>query len=197
MSVLLTEGEQAGEGLIVLTRDELLMQTLEAVAPEHALSFLSDESDLATHLAGGHIGVAILDAASTRTPIAQLTERLRKQFPDLVLIVAGGAEHQAALSAQVTRGTVYRFLHKPVSAPRVKLFVEAAWRRHDVRARNHRHVRRVAARRAAERADTVAQCGVGRRRCRFARHRRHAVARGAIQTDRPRPVLHRIHRPSS
>ncbi len=132
MSVLLTEGEQAGEGLIVLTRDELLMQTLEAVAPEHALSFLSDESDLATHLAGGHIGVAILDAASTRTPIAQLTERLRKQFPDLVLIVAGGAEHQAALSAQVTRGTVYRFLHKPVSAPRVKLFVEAAWRRHDV-----------------------------------------------------------------
>jgi TonB family protein len=132
MSVLLTEGEQAGEGLVVLTRDESLMQTLEAVAPEHALSFLTDEADLATHLAGGHIGVAILDAASTRTPVAQLTERLRKQFPDLVLIVAGGTEHQAALSSQVTRGTVYRFLHKPVSAQRVKLFVEAAWRRHDV-----------------------------------------------------------------
>ena len=132
MSVLLTEGEQAGEGLVVLTRDELLTQTLEAVAPEHALSFLTDEADLATHLAGGHIGVAILDAASTHTPIAQLTERLRKQFPDLVLIVAGGAEHQAAVSAQVMRGIVYRFLHKPVSAQRVKLFVEAAWRRHDV-----------------------------------------------------------------
>jgi TonB family protein len=132
MSVLMTAGEQAGEGLVVLTRDESLMQTLEAVAPEHALSFLTDEADLATHLAGGHIGVAILDAASIRTPIAELTERMRKQFPDLVLIVAGGHEHQAAVSTLVTRGTVYRFLHKPVSAQRVKLFVEAAWRRHDV-----------------------------------------------------------------
>ena len=68
MSVLLSEGEQAGEGLVVLTRDELLMQTLEAVAPEHALSFLTDEADLATHLAGGHIGVAILDTSGHGRP---------------------------------------------------------------------------------------------------------------------------------
>src|SRR5206468_1569730 len=31
---------------------------------------------------------------------------------------------------QITNGTVYRFLHKPVSEQRVKLFVDAAWRRH-------------------------------------------------------------------
>src|SRR5690606_2553463 len=38
----------------------------------------------------------------------------------------------SALGAQITNGTVYRFLHKPVSEQRVKLFVEAAWRRHNV-----------------------------------------------------------------
>ena len=33
---------------------------------------------------------------------------------------------------QITSGVVYRFLHRPVSAPRVRLFVEAALRRHEV-----------------------------------------------------------------
>ena len=33
---------------------------------------------------------------------------------------------------QITSGVVYRFLHRPVSAPRVRLFVDAALRRHEV-----------------------------------------------------------------
>ncbi|HEX3850562.1 MAG TPA: TonB family protein, partial [Polyangiaceae bacterium] len=40
-------------------------------------------------------------------------------------------DDQSALATQITNGTVYRFLHKPVSEQRVKLFVDAAWRRHD------------------------------------------------------------------
>ena len=47
-----------------------------------------------------------------------------------MLIVAGRVDHQNALAAQITSGLVYRFLHKPVSEQRVKLFVDAAWRRH-------------------------------------------------------------------
>jgi len=46
-----------------------------------------------------------------------------------VLVVAGGAAEQAALSAQVTSGEVYRFLHKPASEQRMRLFIDAAWRR--------------------------------------------------------------------
>ncbi len=120
------------ESLVALTHDELLRETLAAVAPEHVLSFATDEADLTHHLRAEPAGVAFLDSAALRVPAADLTERLRAQFPDLVLIVAGGPEDQSALSHQVTSGTVYRFLHKPVSAQRVKLFVDAAWRRHDV-----------------------------------------------------------------
>jgi TonB family protein len=120
------------ESLVALTHDEVLRETLTAVAPEHVLSFATDEADLTHHLRAEPAGVAFLDSAALKIPAAELTERLRGQFPDLVLIVAGGPEDQSALSHQVTNGTVYRFLHKPVSAQRVKLFVDAAWRRHDV-----------------------------------------------------------------
>lgn len=119
------------ESLIVLTRDGVLVETLQAVATERALSIIEFESDLPAHLVGGHAGVAILDTSAVTTPITKLTDRLRAQFPDLVLIVAGDAMDQAAVSAQVQRGTIYRFLHKPVSAQRVKAFVDAAWRRHE------------------------------------------------------------------
>ncbi|MGB6449416.1 MAG: hypothetical protein WBE92_01560, partial [Steroidobacteraceae bacterium] len=120
------------ESLVALTRDSSLRETLAAVAPEHALTFVSDVEDLSSHLQIEPAGVAILDSAALNVPPAELTRLLRAQFPELVLIVAGGPQDQAALSAQVAQGTVYRFLHKPVSAQRVKLFVDAAWRRHDV-----------------------------------------------------------------
>ncbi len=120
------------ESLVALTRDDSLRSTLAAVAPEHALTFVSDVEDLSSHLQIEPAGVAILDSAALNVPPAELARLLRAQFPELVLIVAGGPQDQAALSAQIAQGTVYRFLHKPVSAQRVKLFVDAAWRRHDV-----------------------------------------------------------------
>jgi TonB family protein len=49
-----------------------------------------------------------------------------------VLVVVGTAEEQSKVASQITSGVVYRFLHRPVSAPRVRLFVEAALRRHEV-----------------------------------------------------------------
>ncbi len=74
----------------------------------------------------------MLDTAAVTTPIGRLCEKLKSQFPDLVLVVAGHVEDQAQLTAQITRGVVYRFLNKPVSEQRVRLFVTAAWRRHGV-----------------------------------------------------------------
>lgn len=120
------------ESLVVLTHDEILLDTLRAVATEHEISSVGAEADLAAHLLDDHAGVALLDTAAVTSPIARLTERLKAQFPELVLVVAGGVEDQGALAAQITNGTVYRFLHKPVSEQRVKLFVDAAWRRHGV-----------------------------------------------------------------
>ncbi|MEA3183111.1 MAG: hypothetical protein QOI59_6634 [Gammaproteobacteria bacterium] len=118
-----------GESLVVLTRDEALVETLKVLGSEHNIVTVDAESDLAGELVGRQMGVAIIDAAAS-TAVERLTEKLKSQFPDLVLIVAGRLDDQSALAPQITNGTVYRFLHKPVSEQRVKLFVDAAWRRH-------------------------------------------------------------------
>jgi len=118
------------ETLVVLTRDPAFSGAVRAVAPaEHELVFVGAETDLATQLMSGAAGVVVLDTAATVSPIAQLAQGLKAQFPELVLVVAGGAAEQAALSAQVTSGEVYRFLHKPASEQRIRLFIDAAWRR--------------------------------------------------------------------
>jgi TonB family protein len=114
----------------VLTRDAALVETLKALGSEHTVVTVAAESDLAGELVGKHMGVAIIDASSLATAVEKLTDQLKSQFPDLVLIVAGSINDQTALAAQITNGTVYRFLHKPVSEQRVRLFVDAAWRRH-------------------------------------------------------------------
>jgi TonB family protein len=120
------------ESLVVLTDDPELLQTLRAVATDHDISVVGAEAELAAHLLNDHAGVAVLDTESVTSSIGQLCDRLKAQFPDLVLVVAGRGEDQGLLTAQITRGTVYRFLHKPVSEQRVRLFVTAAWRRHGV-----------------------------------------------------------------
>ena len=119
-----------GAGLVVLTRDEALIHTVRMLSSQYQVFTASTESDLAAHLLAQSAGVAILDAGTARTPIDRLAERLGAQFPDLVLIVAGGLDDQSALASRITNGTVYRFLHKPASEQRVRLFVDAAWRRH-------------------------------------------------------------------
>lgn len=117
------------ESLVVLTRDKALAETLKVLGAEHDIVTVDSESALAGELLARPTGVAIIDAAAS-PQVERLTKRLKSQFPDLVLIVAGRLDDQSTLAAQITGGTVYRFLHKPVSEQRVKLFVDAAWRRH-------------------------------------------------------------------
>jgi TonB family protein len=118
--------------LIALTQDEKFLAMLRKISePAHAVQAAGSEIDLASSLMAPHAGVAVLDSAAVATPIDQLAARLHTQFPDLVLIVAGTADEQGTLATQVTDGSVHRFLHKPVSEQRVRLFVEAAWRRYE------------------------------------------------------------------
>ena len=120
-----------GRPLLALTHDRKLLETLMQVAdPAHEVFTAGSEVDLAAALMSQHPGVVVLDIAALATPAGQLAGRLHAQFPDVVLIVAGGAEDQGGLAARITDGSVHRFLHKPVSEQRVRLFVEAAWRRY-------------------------------------------------------------------
>jgi protein TonB len=118
-----------GEHLLVLSRDQQLIDTLATVAFPHTVHPIEREVDLVASLTAEEAAVILLDAAAVTTPIQQLAEGVKSQFPDVVMIVAGGPTDQIALSTQITDGTVYRFLARPVSPQRIKLFLDAAWRR--------------------------------------------------------------------
>jgi TonB family protein len=118
--------------LIALSRDPQLLAAVRMVTvPGREVRTAGSEVDLSAALVADHAGVLLIDGAAIVSPIATLTQSLRAQFPDLVLIVAGGHDEEGELAAQISAGTVYRFLHKPVSEQRVRLFVEAAWRRYE------------------------------------------------------------------
>ena len=119
------------ESLVVLTRDEQLVHVVRSVATDHELSTVDAEVDLTIHLKDDHAGVAMLDAEAVQTPIAELVERLKAQFPHLVLVVAGDAAVLGTLLKLISNGSVFRFLHKPISEQRLAQFVNSAWRRHD------------------------------------------------------------------
>jgi TonB family protein len=117
--------------LIALTRDAQLVAILKAVSdPSHEVLPVGSEVDLSGTLLTHQGGVAVIDCAALANPIGELIDRLHAQFPELVLIVAGGSDEQGMLSTQITDGSVHRFLHRPFSEQRIRLFVEAAWRRH-------------------------------------------------------------------
>jgi TonB family protein len=123
-----------GEKLILLTHDASLIEALVNVVSQDCLTVVSEESALAHHLLSGYTGVVFIDAGvfnSRPGTAAQLIQRLHHQLPDVVLVAAGDGAAQSELAALITDGTIYRFVHKPVSAQRVKLFVDAAWRKRD------------------------------------------------------------------
>ncbi len=73
--------------------------------------------------------VALIDAAAAPNPIEAFTRRLRQQFPRVLIVLTGSPQLQTTLSAPIADGTIFRFVHKPVSAKRLKLFINAALRR--------------------------------------------------------------------
>src|SRR5665213_4416465 len=105
-----------------LSLDDKKLVLRGSTGAEYELFVVQAEADLATHLMSEAAGVLVLDTAAVVSPIAQLAKNLKTQFPDVVFIVAGSAHEQAAIAPQVTNGAVYRFLHKPASEQRIRLF---------------------------------------------------------------------------
>src|SRR5580700_2527064 len=99
----------AAQVLVALTHDGKLIAALRTVAAaQYPVTSVGSEVDLAAALMTHSSGVALLAA------------RLTSQFPDLVLVVAGGLDDQGALTQLIADGSVHRFLHKPVSEQRVR-----------------------------------------------------------------------------
>ena len=119
--------------IAALTQDRALIGLLRSVIdPATDLILVSSEAELTPHLNSRRVSVALLDSMFIEGDLGGLAERMRDTWNDLVLVVVGTAEEQSKVASQITSGVVYRFLHRPVSAPRVRLFVEAALRRHEV-----------------------------------------------------------------
>jgi DNA-binding response OmpR family regulator len=117
--------------VLALTPDITLLRTLrEAVGNQQPLVHARTRDEAAAHLMGGRVSVIIIDTLAAPEDTGEFCDRLRAQFPDLVLLVSGGSEEQTQLVKQITAGDIYRFLHKPVSPARARQFVEAAVRRH-------------------------------------------------------------------
>jgi TonB family protein len=116
-----------------ITQDRALIGLLRSVIdPSNDLILVTSEAELTPHLSSRRVSVALLDSMFIEGDLGSMAERMRDTWPDLVLVVVGTAEEQTKVAAQITSGVVYRFLHRPVSAPRVRLFVDAALRRHEV-----------------------------------------------------------------
>ena len=121
-----------GAVAVLSVNNELLTTVRRATAAEHEVVAVARTADLPAQLIDKRIGAVLIDSDAIAEPIDQFVERLKGRFPDLVLVVAGGPADQTALSKHITSNVVYRFLHRPVSQERARLFPEAALRRHDV-----------------------------------------------------------------
>jgi TonB family protein len=124
---------QAPIAIAALTQDRALIGLLRStIDPSHDLILVTTEAELTPHLNSRRVSACLLDSMFIEGDLGVMAERLRETWSDLVLVVVGTAEEQSKVASQITSGVVYRFLHRPVSAPRVRLFVEAALRRHEV-----------------------------------------------------------------
>src|SRR5688572_27392805 len=117
--------------VLVLTADEALLALLrQSVGANQRVWHAVDRDQAVELIMAGNVGVIVIDAAVTGNEAGPFCEQLREQFPDVVLLVAGGVDEQTHLVKQITAGDIYRFLHKPISPARARQFVEAAVRRH-------------------------------------------------------------------
>jgi TonB family protein len=119
----------AQKEIITLTSDSALIRALQELSNDGvAVHVVSNMRTLSDELLQ-HVGaVAMIDASSLDAPIEGVVDAITTQFPDLRLMVAGHSPEQTALARRIADQTVFRFVHKPASPQRLKLFVDAAAR---------------------------------------------------------------------
>jgi len=118
--------------LVVLTGDESFLQTLrEAVGAARRLWHVPSADKVSDLLVAGEVGILVLDVQALHETPTVFVGQIKRQFPDLVVVVAGNRDAETSLAALISAGLVYRFIHKPMSPGRAKLFAEAAVRKYD------------------------------------------------------------------
>jgi TonB family protein len=117
--------------LVVFSTDEAFLQTLrEAVGNTRRIWHVPSADKVCDLLLAGQVGILVLDVQALAEDVGVFVAQIKRQFPDLVLVVAGSRETENLLANLISAGTVYRFIHKPMSPGRAKLFAEAAVRKY-------------------------------------------------------------------
>ncbi len=118
--------------LVVLTVDDIFLQTLrEAVGGSRRLWHVPSADKVGDLLIAGGVGILVLDVHALQDTGALFITEIKRQFPDLVVVVAGNREAETALARLISNGTVYRFIHKPMSPARARLFADAAVKKYE------------------------------------------------------------------
>ena len=118
--------------LVVLTSDEVFLQTLrEAVGGARRLWHVRSADKVSDLLVAGKVGILVLDVQALFEASTVFVGQIKRQFPDLVVVVAGNRDAENSLAGLISAGTVYRFIHKPMSPGRAKLFADAAVKKYD------------------------------------------------------------------
>jgi len=122
--------------LVVLTTDEAFLQTLrEGVGAARRLWHVRSSDKISDLLVAGGVGILVLDVQALNEAAARFVTDIKRQFPDLVVVVAGNRESETELARLISDGSIYRFIHKPLSPARARLFADAAVKRFDDRRR--------------------------------------------------------------
>jgi len=117
--------------VVVLSADMLLFDAIRAAIGERNPVWRARSAEESVDLLlTGRCGVLLIDLAVVSTQSATLVEQISQQFPDVVIVVAGRREDEALLAKLISNGLVYRFMHKPLSAKRAGMFLNAATRCH-------------------------------------------------------------------
>ena len=116
--------------VIVLSADPTLIDLLrDSLAGVHRVWRADDATHAADLMVAAGNAVLLADSSLADHDTRGLVNEVHKQFPDLPIIVAGGRDDEALLAPLVSSGAIFRFLHKPASAERIRNFVDATQRR--------------------------------------------------------------------
>jgi TonB family protein len=122
-----TGATRASLSIVALSEDPMLLEALTLAAIDHAAVVSSPSADrFADQLVANTAAVALIDAAVAPAPLDAFIATVHQQFPQMLLLLAAPASLQNQFAAQLADGTIFRFAHKPASAQRLKLFVDAA-----------------------------------------------------------------------
>ena len=117
----------AGRTLVAMTHDPALVAAIQELAGAGLpCQIVEDLRALADLLLQHEAALALLDAQALGVPADAAVDAVKNQFPDALLMVAGHAAEQNMLASRIADQKVFRFVHKPASAQRLRLFVEAA-----------------------------------------------------------------------